>query len=252
MILCASLLLISTWAIAEEVELLDAYLEDLPSNTSSQQFDSSNFVGQPVDIVVDENGQSQEVVRPQKVEYRRIETTDGSEVYQEVPMQTAASKNIQIETQDVMLIPEGKTSADVIKKKKLEVKSEQDLEIIELEPEEGEFAVIQADDNQTSQRVASKNSSAVSGAAFCQQNPQARECYLSKYLSLCKKDPQSTDCRSQLQKFDNFCGTFPNAYKCKKAKVAADCQKNPGSEVCKTFTQRYCQKYPKAIFCNYN
>jgi len=93
---------------------------------------------------------------------------------------------------------------------------------------------------------------ATSPQAFCNQNPYARECLLSKYLSLCKKDPQSTDCKSELQKFDNFCATFPRAYKCKKAKIAATCKQNPETSACKTFTQRYCQKYPKAIFCNYN
>ncbi len=246
------LLLISTWAVAEEAELLDAYLEDLPSNTSSHQLDSSNFVGQPVDIVLDDNGQSHEIVRPQAVEYRRIETADGSELYQEVPVETVASGNVQLETQNVIIVPEGEVNSDVIVKNKAEAKNDQDLEIIELEPDEGNFAVIEADENQTKQRVASVNGNTVSGAAFCQQNPHARECYLSRYLSLCKKDPQSTDCKSQLQKFDNFCETFPNAYKCKKAKVAANCQKSPGSDVCKSFTQRYCQKYPKAIFCNYN
>ena len=116
----------------------------------------------------------------------------------------------------------------------------------------GDFVAIEASDNQTSQTVVTTDRNIISGHAFCQKNPYARECSLSKYLSLCKKDPQSTDCKNQLQKFDNFCGTFPNAYKCKKAKVAAACQKNPEGSACKPFTQRYCQKYPKAIFCNYN
>jgi hypothetical protein len=135
---------------------------------------------------------------------------------------------------------------------RVEVQGEQDLEIITLEPDDGEFAVIEAEGNQANQNVVSTYQPAASGHAFCQQNPTARECLLSKYLSLCKRDPQSTDCKSQLNKFDGFCETFPNAYKCKKAKIAASCQENPSSEGCKTFTQRYCQKYPKAIFCNYN
>ncbi|MBT8112582.1 MAG: hypothetical protein KJO47_02785, partial [Gammaproteobacteria bacterium] len=84
--LISSLFIISTWAIAEEAKLLDTYLIDLPSSSTSQ----NTIVGQPVDIVVDENGQSHEVVRPQAVEYRRVETADGSVVYEEVPIQSAA------------------------------------------------------------------------------------------------------------------------------------------------------------------
>lgn len=242
--LISSLFVISTWAIAEEAELLDTYLEDLPSSSTPQ----NTIVGQPVDIVVDENGQSHEVVRPQAVQYRRIETADGSVVYEEVPIQSATPAADQV-------ITETEVNSGVVVNNGVEVQSNQDLEIIELEPEDGEFAVIEAPENQTTQTVATTNATtnrtAVSGHAFCKQNPYARECTLSRYLSLCKQDPQSTDCKSQLQKFDNFCGTFPNAYKCKKAKIAATCQKDPSSSQCKTFTQRYCQKYPKAIFCDY-
>ncbi|MFK7815760.1 MAG: hypothetical protein AB8B92_05440 [Gammaproteobacteria bacterium] len=228
----AALFAISTWAIAEEAELLDTYLEDLPSSNASQSLDSGIFVGQPVDVVVDENGQPHEVVRPQAVEYRRIETADGSELYEEVPIHAATPVTI--------------VGSDA------EVQGGQDLEIITLEPDDGEFVVIEANGSEVKQTVAATSQPAVSGHAFCQQNPQARECLLSKYLSLCEKDPQSTDCKSQLNKFDGFCETFPNAYKCKKAKIAASCQENPSSGACKTFTQRYCQKYPKAVFCNYN
>lgn len=240
--LISSLFVISTWAIAEEAELLDTYLQDLPSSSTPQ----NTIVGQPVDIVVDENGQAHEVVRPQAVQYRRIETADGSVVYEEVPIQSATPAADQV-------ITETEVNSGVVVNNGVEVQSNQDLEIIELEPEDGEFAVIEAPENQTAQAVATAttNRTAISGHAFCQQNPYARECTLSRYLSLCKQDPQSTDCKSQLQKFDNFCGTFPNAYKCKKAKIAATCQKDPSSSQCKTFTQRYCQKYPKAIFCDY-
>ncbi|QMU61048.1 MAG: hypothetical protein GKR92_04760 [Gammaproteobacteria bacterium] len=252
--LISSLLVVSTWAIAEETDLLDAYLEDLPSTSTSQNV----IVGQPVDVVVDENGQTHEVIRPQAMEYRRIETADGSEIYQEVPIKSAANTkgNVQIDVPEVVVVPEGEMSADVMVSNESEVRGNGDLEVIELEPEEGEIAIIEAPENQTTQTVAVTNSAsnrtAISGHAFCQQNPYTRECLLSKYLSLCKKDPQSTDCKSQLQKFDNFCGTFPNAYKCKKAKIAAACQNDPSSNACKDFTQRFCQKFPKAIFCNYN
>jgi hypothetical protein len=251
--LISSLFVVSTWAIADEAELLDTYLEDLPAATpshSSQTLDSGVIVGKPVDVVVDENGQSREVVRPQAVEYRLIETADGSELYEEVPISTSPAQM----SADTEMVTTTSTDTSVLmsNEARVEVQGEQDLEIITLEPDDGEFAVIEAEGNQANQNVVSTHQPAASGHAFCQQNPTARECLLSKYLSLCKRDPQSTDCKSQLNKFDGFCETFPNAYKCKKAKIAASCQENPSSEGCKTFTQRYCQKYPKAIFCNYN
>lgn len=248
--LMAALFAISTWAIAEEVELLDTYLEDLPSSNASQSLDSGIFVGQPVDIVVDENGQSHEVVRPQAVEYRRIETADGSELYEEVPIHSATPVTVVGSDSDV--VNSTKMNSTISTSSDTEVQGGQDLEIITLEPDDGEFVVIEAEESQAKQNVATTSRPAVSGNVFCQQNPQARECLLSKYLSLCEKDPQSTDCKSQLNKFDGFCETFPNAYKCKKAKIAASCQENPSNGACKTFTQRYCQKYPKAVFCNYN
>ena len=220
-LLITFLLLTTTWAIAEEVGLLDAYLEDLPSNTSSQQLDSNVFVGKPVDVVADE----------------------------EVPVTSADSIRV-IPSEPQVITVTGKNSTEVVNT--FDNDQNQDLNVIELEPDEGDFVAIEANENQSSQTVASTGRNAVTGHAFCQQNPYARECLLSKYLSLCKKDPQSTDCKSQLQKFDNFCGTFPNAYKCKKAKIAAACQKNPEGSACKSFTQRYCQRYPKAIFCKYN
>jgi hypothetical protein len=230
--LISSLFVVSTWAVAEEAELLDTYLEDLPTTGSQQEGGNVMIVGQPVEVVAEENGVSREVVQPGTVKYRRIESADGLEVYEVVPSESPTS--------------------DVVVSNEAEVKSSEDLEVIELEPTQEEFVVIEAPENQSSQRVATTNAATVSGHAFCQQNPYARECLLSKYLSLCKRDPQSADCKSELHKFDKFCGTFPNAYKCKKAKIAAICKENPESGACKTFTQRYCQKYPKAIFCNYN
>ncbi|MEM7401083.1 MAG: hypothetical protein AAF304_03950 [Pseudomonadota bacterium] len=238
--LCSSLLVVSTLAIAEEAELLDAYLEDLPSSTS-QSADSSKFVGQPVEIVIDENGKRHEVVQPQTAEYRRVETADGSELYEEVVID-----------QPAVVTNEAQISSEVAVENQLPRQTENGLEVIQLEPEESDFVVIEAPENQTVANSATAPSNTVSGHAFCQQNPYARECLLSKYLSLCKKDPQSTDCKSQLQKFDGFCETFPNAYKCKKAKIAVSCKQNPQTSECKSFTQRYCQKYPKAVFCNYN
>lgn len=247
----SSLFVISTWAVAEEAELLDAYLEDLPSSSvtsstgATYQANESLIVGQPVEIVVDENGVSREVVQPQTVQYRRIQSADGSEVYEAVPITGAASPE-----------PVVANDSGILMANEVEAHSTEDLEIIELEPVEIEYVEIEAPDTQTSQQVATSNATthgvASSPQAFCGQNPYARECLLSKYLVLCKKDPQSSDCKSELRKFDRFCGTFPNAYKCKKAQIAASCKQNPEASACKTFGQRYCQKYPKAIFCNYN
>ena len=141
--LISSLFVISTWAIAEEAELLDTYLQDLPSSSTPQ----NTIVGQPVDIVVDENGQAHEVVRPQAVQYRRIETADGSVVYEEVPIQSATPAADQV-------ITETEVNSGVVVNNGVEVQSNQDLEIIELEPEDGEFAVIEAPENQTTQAVA--------------------------------------------------------------------------------------------------
>ena len=247
--ICSMLLVVSTWAIAEEAELLDAYLEDLPSASigGTSNTDAGTFIGQPVEVVVDENGQSHEVVQSQTIEYRRIETADGSELYEEVIVDAPSTPNSSAEINS-----DGVINQDVVIHQQPTTVAEESMEIIELEPEEGEFVVIEAPENQTVATTHVNPGTAVSGHEFCQQNPYARECLLSKYLSLCKKDPQSVDCKSQLQKFDNFCGTFPNAYKCKKAKIAAACKQNPQTNECKSFSQRYCQRYPKAIFCNYN
>ena len=252
--LISSLFVVSTWAVAEEAELLDAYLEDLPSTTtgSIHQADQSVIVGQPVEIVVDENGVSREVVQLQTVQYRRIQSSDGTELYEAVPVAGSMSLDSVSEPEYVSeSVPVMASDSGVMKAAEVEVQSTEEMQVIELEPVEDEYVFIEAPENQTSQSVVTSNA-AVTGHAFCQQNPYARECLLSKYLSLCKKDPQSVDCKSELQKFDNFCGTFPNAYKCKKAKIAAACKDNPESGACKTIGQRYCQKYPKAIFCNYN
>jgi len=78
------LLVISTWAIAEEVELLDTYLEEVPSGTSSHQLDSGAILGQPEEVVVDDTGQ----------EYRRVETADGSELYEAVPAHSATDHQL--------------------------------------------------------------------------------------------------------------------------------------------------------------
>lgn len=238
----AALFVISTSAMAEEAGLLDTYLEDLPSSNSSQPRYSDSIVGHPVDIVVDENGQSREVVQPQAVEYRRIESADGTEIYQEVPIQST-TPNKKMNSVSVSEVADAQNS--------------QDLEIIELEPEEGSVKVIEAPENQPTGNVGNGRTVVNNGTlnpkrSFCEQNTYARECVLSKYLILCREDPTSSDCKNELEKFDRFCGTFPNAYKCKRAKIAMACEKNPQADACKTFNQRYCEKFPKAVFCNYN
>ena len=106
-LLITFLLLISTWAIAEEAELLDAYLEDLPSNTSSQQLDSSVFVGQPVDIVVDE----------------------------EVSVKSSDSVRV-IPSEPQVITVTGKNSTEVVNTFD-KSQNNQDLKVIELEPDDG-------------------------------------------------------------------------------------------------------------------
>ncbi len=235
------LFVVSSWTVAEEAELLDTYLESLPSTTSSQNLRAEAPVGV-------ENNQSQDAIQPQTIEYRRISSADGSEVYKEVPANVA--------TPATEIVNENETSSDKVVSpmgvaNNQAPSQDNNFELIELEPEEGDYKTIEVQENQTTQVVTTSNTVS-SGAVFCQQNPYARECLLSKYLSLCKKDPQSADCKSELQKFDRFCEIFPRAYKCKKAKIAASCKQNPSADECKTFTQRYCQSFPKAIFCKYN
>ncbi len=246
--LCSFLFVLSTWAFAEEAELLDAYLEDLPGTSSTQISNSDTIIGQPVEVVIDENGQSHEVLQPQTVKYRRVETADGSELYEVVPAEQTTHASTEARSDNSINDRVATNNETPARSEHAEV--QEDFEVIELEPDESEIVVIEAPDVQITQTGTAAN--AVSGPVFCQQNPYARECLLSKYLSLCRKDPQSIDCKSELEKFDRFCGIFPNAYKCKKAKIAANCKKNPDTNECRTFTQRYCQKFPKAVFCNYN
>ena len=220
------LLVFATGAFAEEAELLDAYLEDLPGTSNSQNVYSDNVVHQP-----------------QVIKYKRVDTSDDSELYEAVYVDQSANMATKESSNSNVL-------KDYTADPNQQTHIQEDLEIIELEPDEGDIAIIEAPDIQITQTGTAD--STVSGPIFCQQNPYARECLLSKYLSLCKKDPQSADCKSELQKFDRFCGIFPNAYKCKKAKIAASCKKAPDTDECRTLTQRYCQKFPKAIFCKYN
>lgn len=214
----------STWAIAESnlvdipaAELLDVYQKDQKNSTTTKLQEPAAPVEQG----------SPELANEEAVEFRRVESADGTEIYEVIPAQSAS--------------PQVVTTDD-------EVQQSQELEVIELESYNEEVITVDVQESNKT-NVASTTKSV---HAFCQQNPLAKECLYSKYLSLCKKDPQSADCQSQLEKFENYCNTFPRAYKCKKAQLAATCKQQPHLNECKSMTQRYCQKYPKAIFCNWN
>lgn len=134
--------------------------------------------------------------------------------------------------------------------------SSSDLEVIKLDDFDEEVKTIELDDTK-SKKVATTSSPSTSKSkirvnSYCQQNSLKKECLYSKYLSICAKDPQSPRCKSQLEKFEGFCKTFPRAYKCKKAQLASKCSQQPKLEKCQPFTQRYCQMYPNAEFCNWN
>ncbi len=249
------LFVVSSWTVAEEAELLDSYLESLPSTTSSQNLRAETLVvDESAEVIIEESNQTQGSVQPQTIEYRRISTADGSEVYKEVPdkVATPATEIVNETDAEVSLDSSNKAVSPIgVANNQAPAQDTDNFELIELEPDDGDYKAIEAHENQTT-RVVTTSNAVSSGATFCQQNPYARECLLSKYLSLCKKDPQSEACKSELQKFDRFCGIFPRAYKCKKAKIAASCKQDPSADECKTFTQKYCQSFPKAIFCKYN
>ena len=239
--------LITTWVFADSTyvesdELLDAYLEDeartvtYPSRSAANQgsinqtintSDSVNFIG--------DDG----------IEYRRVESVDGTEIYEAVPANSAKATSPATETS---------TLPDVEISQETQVSNVNELEVIELEPADGEYVEIEAPQEAVNTNTNEAGQVVIqgSGHSYCQQNPYARECLLSDYVTRCKTDPQSTDCKSQLEKFDRFCGTFPRAYKCRKAEIAATCKEQPNLNECKPFAERYCQRYPKAVFCNYN
>ncbi len=156
------------------------------------------------------------------------EAADGVEIYEVIPAQSA--------------------SPQVVTTTNSEVQQGQDLEVIKLESYDEEVVEIEAPGPDEVQ-VATPTTAV---HPYCQQNPLVKECLYSPYLSRCKKDPQSVKCTAQLEKFENFCNTFPRAYKCKKAHLAATCKQQPNLNECKPFSERYCQKYPKAVFCKYN
>ena len=123
------------------------------------------------------------------------------------------------------------TSANV-ESNEVERQSGENLEVIELDNYDEEVAEVKASDA-GEVKVASQTKIKTMHP-YCQQNPSAKECLYSKYLILCRKDPQSIKCQSQLEKFNNFCNTFPRAYKCKKAQLVATCTQQPHLDECKT------------------
>lgn len=238
--LMSGLWLSTTWVFAESTYtdsdgLLDAYLEDEARTVTYPNRVANN---QNVDVP---DADAVTFIGDDGIKYRRVETVDGAEIYEAVPANAANTTSAS----DVTTLPE------VVIPQQPEVKNSNGLEVIELEPVDGDYVEIEAPQSATIANVGN-NAGQSSGHIYCQQNPGARECLLSEYVTRCEKDPQSTDCKIQLEKFDSFCATFPRSYKCKKAELAATCQKQPNLNQCKSFTERYCQKYPKAIFCNYN
>ena len=214
----------STWAIAESNlvdipagELLDAYIEDPSTKTRTPLQDSG-------EATIDSN---EELANERAVELREVANSDNVEIDEANPAPSARPEVVSNEANG---------------------QSSDNLEVIELESYEDEIVEVQApgsDEVQVATPTKAEH-------PYCQQNPLANECLYSPYLSRCKKDPQSAKCTTQLEKFENFCNTFPRAYKCKKAQLAATCKKQPELNECKRFSERYCQKYPKAIFCKWN
>ena len=253
--LMSGLCLTSTWVFAESTYvdsdgLLDAYLEDeartvtYPSRTAAKP----SKTNQDIEVQAIDVSNSETFVGDDGVEYRRIQSVDGSDVYEAVSPNTNNAANAAKTVDGVTTLPE------VVISPEPEIQNVDGLEVIELESADGEYAEIEAPQSSSTTNANSHNSGLGSGSGqmYCQQNPYARECLLSDYVTRCKMDPQSIDCKSQLEKFDQFCATFPRAYKCKKAELAATCKEQPSLNQCKTFSERYCQKYPKAVFCNYN
>lgn len=225
------LFVLSTWAIADsnlpEEEPLNNYLED---NTNFKQTSERSPVisKEPALIYVN----SLEVASAeQNAESPPVYVSEDITIYESRPAQPAAP---EIESPEIVSI-ETNGNAPV-----------QKLEVIELENYNENVIAVDADEA-SSLRIASTSSSP---HVYCQQNPFAKECLYSNYVTLCKKDPQSAQCKSQLEKFDKFCNIFPRSYKCKKAQLAVTCTQQPNIAECKSFTERYCQKYPKAVFCD--
>ena len=222
----SGLFLFSNWLSAESElvdipagELLDAYLEDESTNTRKPLVRPEPETAKN-DPVLEED---------QAVEFRKVRDSEGVQVYEVMPAEPA--------------------NREITATNKVDEKSSGNFEIIELESHNEEVVEVEAPGSKDIEVAAytSKHDH-----IYCQQNPFAKECLYAPYLSRCEKDPESLKCRSQLEQFEKFCDTFPRAYKCKKAQLAATCKQQPSLNECKSFTERYCLRYPKAIFCNWN
>ncbi len=210
-----------------EAELLDAYLEEQPTSRSRE-------------AIAPAEPPTTQVSNGQAVEFRKVQDSDGVEIYEVVPAQSAHTEETMATEPEAVITSEveGQRSQDI-----------EELEVIEIDSYNEEITEIEASDVEDVQVTTHVNKH---DHIYCQQNPFAKECLYAPYLSRCKQDPESLKCHTQLEKFEHFCETFPRAYKCKKAQFAATCKQQPDLNECKTFTERYCQKYPKAIFCDWN
>ena len=233
LIMSSFLFVLSTWAMADSDltggELLDTYLED---DANFKQTPKRSPVISQEPALIDGNN-LQGAAATQNTESQPVYVSEDITIYEAKPARATESE---------VEFPE------IVSTRASESAPSEEFEIIELESYNEKVVTVEAD-GKSSTHVASTSSSP---HGYCQQNPLTKECLYSNYATLCKKDPQSAQCKSQLEKFDKFCNTFPRSYKCKKAQLAATCSQQPNIAECKSFTERYCQKYPKAVFCDQN
>lgn len=238
--------LFSSWLSAESElidipagELLDAYIVDEATQTRKP-------------LVAPEPPTTQ-VNNEQAVEFRKVQDSDGVEVYEVIPAQSAnpemateTTTSSESATSDPEMVPT--SEPDLTATSEEQAQNTEELEIIELESYNEEITEVEAPGSEDIKVAAHVNKH---DHIYCQQNPFVKQCLYAPYLSRCERDPESVKCHAQLEKFESFCETFPRAYKCKKAQLAATCKQQPSLSECKPFTERYCQRYPKAVFCDW-
>ena len=215
-----------------EAELLDAYLEDQPTQSRKP--------------LTAPEGPSTQVKSEEAVKFRKVQDSNGVQVYEVIPAEPDSAALTDTS------IPEAAVSTDqpeLAATSEAEVQNNEELEIIELDSYNEEIIEVEAPTSEDAKVAAYVNKH---DHIYCQQNPFVKECLYAPYLSRCERDPQSSKCHAQLEQFESFCETFPRSYKCKKAHLAATCKQQPKLDECKPFTERYCQKYPKAVFCDWN
>ncbi len=217
---------------ASEADMLDVYLEQ-PESTRVPNPPSA---------------------QPQEVEFQKSQNGDGTVVYEVIPSGTKTSTTAADTPPEPKLTTESqpKVAASEPISNSHEVQHSTDLEVIELDDAAVEYKEVEAPVIQDSSTTVTKATPSEPVHAYCQKNPHAKECLYSKFATTCEKDPQSAKCKNQLKKFESFCETFPRAYKCKKAQMASTCIEKPDLAECKTISEKYCLKYPKAVFCDYN